>query len=31
VTAEAWSWFEESGPLHYADHAMDLRVWLGRP
>jgi hypothetical protein len=25
---EAWSWFEESGPLHYAKHAADLEAWL---
>jgi hypothetical protein len=31
VTSEAWSWFEESGPLHYAEHARDLRSWLARP
>jgi hypothetical protein len=31
VTPEAWSWFEESGPIHYADHATDLRAWLARP
>jgi hypothetical protein len=30
-TREAWSWFEESGPLHYAEHAADLRAWLARP
>ena len=28
-TAEAWEWFEESGPLHYTTHAADLRRWLG--
>lgn len=26
---EAWSWFEESGPLHYAKHLRDLEGWLG--
>ena len=31
ITPEAWSWFEESGPLHYAEHAADLRDWLVRP
>jgi hypothetical protein len=31
VTPEARSWFEESGPLHYAEHAKDLRDWLARP
>ena len=30
-TPEAWSWFEESGPRHYAEHARDLRSWLARP
>jgi hypothetical protein len=29
VTPEAWEWFEESGPLHYAKHAKDLEAWLG--
>ena len=29
VTAEAWEWFEESGPLHYAKHVNDLEAWLG--
>jgi hypothetical protein len=29
VTPEAWEWFEESGPLHYAKHAVDLEAWLG--
>ena len=28
VTTAAWEWFEESGPLHYAAHAKDLRAWL---
>jgi hypothetical protein len=28
VTAEAWSWFEESGPNHYAKHIHDLTAWL---
>lgn len=27
VTADAWEWFEESGPLHYASHLQDLRNW----
>jgi len=32
VTADAWEWFEESGPLHYAEHLRELRGWLeGRP
>ncbi|MBI3648446.1 MAG: hypothetical protein HY240_06835 [Actinobacteria bacterium] len=29
VTAEAWEWFEESGPLHYRKHLEDLRLWSG--
>jgi len=29
VTPEAWEWFEESGPLHYAKHVRDLEAWLG--
>jgi hypothetical protein len=29
VTPEAWEWFEESGPLHYAKHVEDLEAWLG--
>ena len=28
VTPDAWEWFEESGPLHYAAHAKDLEAWL---
>jgi hypothetical protein len=28
MTTEAWEWFEESGPLHYAKHVDDLRTWL---
>jgi hypothetical protein len=28
VTAEAWEWFEESGPLHYGKHVEDLEAWL---
>jgi hypothetical protein len=31
VTPEAWEWFEESGPLHYAEHATDIGDWLGQP
>ena len=27
VTPDAWEWFEESGPLHYAAHVEDLRSW----
>ncbi len=30
VTTDAWEWFEESGPQHYADHAKDLEAWLAR-
>ena len=29
VTPEAVEWFEESGALHYAKHAEDLRVFTG--
>ncbi len=29
ITADAWSWFDESGPRHYADHVRDLDRWLG--
>jgi Mycothiol maleylpyruvate isomerase N-terminal domain len=29
VTPDAWEWFEESGPLHYAKHVQDLEAWLG--
>ncbi|HEX6844004.1 MAG TPA: maleylpyruvate isomerase N-terminal domain-containing protein [Actinomycetota bacterium] len=28
VTPAAWSWFEESGPMHYAKHVHDLTAWL---
>jgi DinB superfamily len=28
VTEDAWSWFDESGPRHYADHAGELDRWL---
>jgi hypothetical protein len=28
VDADAWSWFEESGPNHYAKHVHDLTAWL---
>jgi hypothetical protein len=31
MTPDAWSWFDESGARHYADHARDLRRWLGDP
>ena len=27
VTADAWEWFEESGPLHYRAHLPDVRFW----
>jgi len=27
-TPDAWSWFEESGPNHYAKHVHDLSAWL---
>jgi hypothetical protein len=30
-TPEGWSWFDESGPIHYAEHGKDLREWLERP
>ena len=29
LTPEAWEWFEESGPLHYAKHVEDLRTVAG--
>ena len=28
ITPDAWSWFEESGPNHYAKHVHDLTAWL---
>jgi len=28
LTPDAWSWFEESGPNHYAKHIHDLTAWL---
>lgn len=28
LTRDAWSWFEESGPNHYAKHVHDLTAWL---
>lgn len=31
ITTDAWSWFDESGARHYADHVRDLRRWLGDP
>ena len=30
VDANAWEWFEESGPRHYAEHLPDLRSFLER-
>jgi hypothetical protein len=27
-SVEAWAWFEESGPMHYAKHRHDLIAWL---
>ena len=30
VDANAWEWFEESGPRHYAEHLLDLRSFLER-
>jgi Mycothiol maleylpyruvate isomerase N-terminal domain len=30
ISPEAWEWFEESGPLHYAAHARDIEAWLAR-
>ena len=27
LTANAEEWFEESGPLHYAEHLRELHVW----
>jgi hypothetical protein len=27
ITADADEWFEESGPLHYAEHLAELRAW----
>ncbi|MFN8234177.1 MAG: hypothetical protein U0V56_12165 [Actinomycetota bacterium] len=31
ITPDAWSWFDESGARHYAEHVGDLRRWLGEP
>jgi hypothetical protein len=28
LTPDAWTWFEESGPNHYAKHVHDLTAWL---
>jgi hypothetical protein len=30
VDADAWEWFEESGPRHYAEHLPELRAFLER-
>ncbi len=30
VDADAWEWFEESGPRHYAEHLPDLLAFLER-
>jgi Mycothiol maleylpyruvate isomerase N-terminal domain len=30
VTPGAWEWLNESGPQHYAEHAKDLRAWIGQ-
>jgi hypothetical protein len=30
VDANAWEWFEESGPRHYQEHLPDLRAFLER-
>ena len=30
VDADAWEWFEESGPRHYEEHLPDLRAFLER-
>jgi hypothetical protein len=30
VDAQAWEWFEESGPRHYEEHLPDLRAFLER-
>lgn len=29
VTRDAWSWFEESGPIHYDEHAPSLAALRG--
>ena len=29
LTPHAVEWFEESGPLHYAEHIEDLQAWMG--
>jgi mycothiol maleylpyruvate isomerase-like protein len=28
LTAEADEWFEEAGPLHYAEHLVELDAWI---
>jgi hypothetical protein len=30
ITPDADEWFEESGPIHYADHLRELRDWASR-
>lgn len=30
VTPDAAEWFEESGPMHYADHQPGLEAWIGQ-
>ena len=30
VDADAWEWFDESGPRHYEHHLPDLRRFLER-
>jgi hypothetical protein len=30
VDPNAWEWFDESGPRHYAEHVPDLRSFLER-
>jgi hypothetical protein len=29
VTPQAWEWYEDSAPAHYAKHEADIRAWLG--
>lgn len=28
LNANAWAWFEESGPIHYGEHAAQLSAWI---
>jgi hypothetical protein len=28
LSADAYEWFEESGPAHYAEHAPELEAWV---